>query len=353
MEATRETKAPAAEPAAPELVAPRDQPVQLSADGIALDLDRLVDDGVLVPADKALLLWLVADARARKLSYADIGRAIGYDASTVSKILRARYEGNWRNVLKSVRAYKHLVDERGKMLRPDFIETSVWTQIRDTCDLALVHEMPATIVGVSQIGKTHALLEYQRRSEYMVRYVRMPAAPGLRCAMEAVADACNVTTRCTSEQLRRRVADSLDSRSLLIVDEFHQLAISAGRESSIKIAEWIREIRDRSGCGLVLCGTKALRHDLIDGPLKGWLEQLRERAIRNLVLPDRLPFSDIELVGRTYGLPAPRGQILDLLRTLRMNRLCKVLMLAATNARKREVPLTWDMFLQTYNTVNS
>ena len=70
---------------APELIAAREQPVQLSADTLAADVDRLVDDGVLTPADKALLLWLVADARARKLSYADVGRAIGYDASTVSR----------------------------------------------------------------------------------------------------------------------------------------------------------------------------------------------------------------------------------------------------------------------------
>ena len=327
--------------------------VSLSADAVAADMDRLSEDGVIAPGDKAIVLWYFGETKNRGLSYADAGKAIGYDASTVSRILRGRYEGNWANVLKAIRRYKHLCDERGRMMRPDFIETSIWQQVRDTCDLALVHEMPATIVGVSQIGKTHALVEYQRRSEYTVRYVRMPAAPGLRCAMEAVADACNVTTRCTSEQLRRRVADSLDARSLLIVDEFHQLAISAGRESAIKIAEWVREVKDRSGCGLVLCGTKALRHDLIDGPLKGWLEQLRERSIRNLTLPDRLPLSDIELVGRSYGLPAPRGQILDLLRSLRMNRLVKILMLAATNAAKRDVNLTWDVFVQTYNAVNS
>ena len=327
--------------------------VSLSADSVAADMDRLTDDGVIAPGDKAIMMWFFAEIKNRNLSYADAGRLVGYDSSTVSRILRGRYEGNWANVVKALRRYKHLADERGKMVRPDFIETSIWAMVRDTCDLALIQDMPATIIGVSQIGKTHALLEYQRRSEYTVRYVRMPAAPGLRCAMEAVADACNVTTRCTSEQLRRRVADSLDAKSLLIVDEFHQLAISAGRESALKIAEWIREVKDRSGCGLVLCGTKALKHDLIEGPLKGWLEQVRERSIRNLTLPDRIPVSDIALIGAAYGLPKPQGQVLDLLRSLRMNRICKVLMLAATNAGKRSIPLTWDIFAQTYAAVNS
>lgn len=345
-EPAKTTTAALAEPA-------REQPVQLSADIVAAALERLVEDGTITTADKAIVLWLVAHAKSRSLSTSDIGQAVGYDASTVSRVLRGRYEGNWRNVLKSIRSYKHLVDERGKMSRPDFIETSIWQKIRDTCDLALLHEMPATVVGVSQIGKTEALLEYRRRSEHTVRYVRMPAAPGLRCAMEAVADACNVTTRCTSEQLRRRVADSLDSQTLLVVDEFHQLAISSGRESAMKIAEWIRELHDRSKCGLVLCGTKALRHDLINGPLKGWLEQIKERAIRNLELDDRLPLADIELVGKSYGLPPPSGAVLDILRPIRMNRLVKILMLADYNAKRRETPLTWDYFAKTYNAVNS
>lgn len=325
--------------------------VSLSGDIVAANLERLVDDGVITSADKALMLWFFAEVKNRSLSLSDAGKAIGYDASTISRVLRGRYEGNWGNILKSVRRYKHLVTERAKMVRADFVETSVFKAIRDTCDLALFNELPATIVGVSQIGKTCALEEYQRRSEFLVRLVRMPAAPGLRGAMEAVADACNVTTRCTSEQLRRRVADSLDNKTLLIVDEFHQLAISSGRESAMKIAEWIRELHDRSKCGLVLCGTKVLKQDLIDGPLKAWLDQLKQRCIKHLVLPDRLPDEDILLVAQNYRLGEPDPDTLAALRTLRMNRLCKILMLADNLARKRDQELAWSHFRAAYRMV--
>ena len=325
--------------------------IALSADTVAAQMDRLVEDGVITSADKALMMWFFAEVKDKTLTTADAGKAIGYDASTVSRILRGRYDGNWGNVLKAVRRHKLLVTERAKMVRADFVDTSIFKAIRDTCDLALFNELPATIIGVSQIGKTSALEEYQRRSEFMVRLVRMPAAPGLRGAMEAVADACNVTTRCTSEQLRRRVADSLDNKTLLIVDEFHQLAISSGRESAMKIAEWIRELHDRSKCGLVLCGTKALKQDLIDGPLKAWLDQLKQRCIKHLVLPDRLPDEDILLVAKNYRLAEPDAETLAALRTLRMNRLCKILMLADNLARKRDQPLDWKHFHAAYRMV--
>ena len=118
-----------------------------------------------------------------------------------------------------------------------------------------------------------------------------------------------------------------------------------------KIAEWIRELHDRSKCGLVLCGTKALKQDLIDGPLKAWLDQLKQRCIKHLVLPDRLPDDDILLVAKNYRLAAPDRETLAILRTLRMNRLCKILMLADNLARKRAQALAWPHFHAAYRMV--
>jgi DNA transposition AAA+ family ATPase len=328
-------------------------PLSLSADTVAQDMQRLMDDGEITAGDKALLLWLFGEAKRRGLSLADVGRLIGYDASTVSKLFRGRYEGNLDNVIASVRRYKHLQDERGKMVRADFVETSVWRKVRDTCDLALVHQMPGIVMGVSQIGKTESLKEYMRRSEYNVRYVRIPAAPGFRGVIEAVADACNVTTRCTTEHLRRRIAKALDPHSLLIVDEFHQLAISAGIHSGLKCAEWLREVCDVSGCGVVYCGTFAVEHDLLNGAVKGWMEQIRERAIKYTRLPSRLPDDDIRLVAQAYEMPEVGDDILPLLRELRMNRLVKTLSLASHLARKRQKPVDWQLFRTAHNTINN
>jgi DNA transposition AAA+ family ATPase len=323
----------------------------VSADTIAANLDRLVNDGNITPDDKSTVMWLFDHARNASLSLADVGKLIGYSSTTVSRLFGGRYEGNYSDVIRKVRSYRKLADERTRLTTNEYIEISIWHSIKATCDLALIHQMPAMITGVSQIGKTSALLEYRRRSEYIVRYVRMPAAPGFRGAIEAIADSCGVTTRCTTEQLRRRIAKSLDNKSLLIVDELHQLAISAGKNSAMKIMEYIREVHDRSECGLVVCGTRALDQDLINGDLKGWLEQFRERCIRSLRLPDRLPDDDILMFTAAHSLPPPDSDTLALLRTMRTNRICKLLMLAGNLSRRRDQPMAWAHFNAAYAAV--
>ena len=95
----------------------------------------------------------------------------------------------------------------------------------------------------------------------------------------------------------------------------------------------------------------ALKQDLIDGPLRAWLDQLKQRCIKHLVLPDRLPDDDIMLVAKTYLLDAPDTETLAALRTLRMNRLCKILILADNLARKRDQALTWNQFKAAYRIV--
>lgn len=325
--------------------------IRLSADAVAANMDRLVESGTITEDDKATVMWLFSHARNGSLSLADVGRLIGYSSTTVSRLFSGRYEGSYADVVGKVRNYRKLADERARLVGDEYVETSIWHAIRATCDLALIHQMPAIITGVSQIGKTWALQEYARRSDYTVRYVRMPAAPGFRGAIEAIADACSVTTRCTTEQLRRRISRALDNKSLLIVDELHQLAISAGKNSAMKIMEYIREVMDVSGCGLVVCGTRALEHDLINGELKGWLEQFRERCIKRLDFPERLPDDDILLFAAAHNLPEPDAETFALLRTMRTNRICKLLVLAGNLARRRNQELAWSHFNAAYAAV--
>lgn len=326
--------------------------IVLSADTVARHLAVVVEDGLIDSDERATLMWLVTTMREQGLSLSDAGKRIGYDASTMSKVMNGTYKGSWANVIDAVRKYRHLTAERAKLAGAEYVETSTWEKVRATCDLALIHQMPAMIVGPSQVGKTSALLEYKRRSEFAVHYVRMPAAPGFRGALEAIAESCGVTTRVGSEQLRRRIARALDSRSLLIVDELHQLAISSGTHSAMKIMEYIRELHDVTGCGLVVCGTRSLEHDLIQGPLKGWLEQFVERCIKRLELADDVPWDDLVKIAGAYGLSEPEGEVAAIVRHMRLNRYVKLLTLAGNLARKRDEPLVWAHFSTAYALVN-
>lgn len=322
-----------------------------SADRVAKQVATL---DILTPEERDQIVWLASEVRRQSWSHAEAGKRVGIDPSNIGRIFNATYAGSWQNILEKIRTFRHLQAEREKMGSAEFVETSVWERVRATCDMALINQMPAILIGVSQIGKTHALKEYMRRSHHLVRYVRIPAGGTLRETYIAIAEACGVSAGLhTTARLRSRILSALNPRTLLIVDELHQLTL-APQMTAVKVMEFIREILDETGCGLVVCGTRALQQDLLQGQMAAWLDQFEQRCICRTLLEDRLGDDDILRVAAVYGLgeERPSEETLRILRTLRMNRLVKLLMLAGTLARKQESAPAWDHFLAAYHAVN-
>ena len=210
------------------------------------------------------------------------------------------------------------------------------------------------LVGPSQIGKTYCLKEYMRRSNKQVCYVRIPAAPTMKLAVTAFAEAVGVGASLRVEEARQRVAKAVGKNTLLVIDELHELVMSAGKGTAMKVVEWIREIWDNSGCGMVLCGTRSLEDDLInDARMKGWLVQLDQRCQRVVNLPTRLPAEDIAAAAKAYGISGPTDCVESLLSTIRMNRLTSCLALTASwcagnNRSRQKHPLNWESFRAVY-----
>lgn len=325
--------------------------LNLSADKVALELDKMVADGRITTGEKGLVMWFFGLCRERGYNMTEAGKLIRYTSTTVSRLFRGSYEGNVQKVISAIRSFKQLEAERSRMMSDEFIETSVWHKIRQTCDLAILRHRPVRIVGPSQIGKTRALTEYQRRSEYLVRYCRIPAAPRFRSVVETVAEACAVSTSSDLTTMRKKVLKSLDQNTLLIVDELHELAISAGKRTAMDSVEWLRELYDRRDCGLVVCGTRTMEDDLIYGEQRGWLDQFDQRCSMVLNIPLVLPDADINLITQRAGMPAPSEIDLEMLRTLRMSRLMLSLNLTADIAERRGIDKTWDLFRSALATV--
>lgn len=308
---------------------------------------------ILTPEERDLVIWLAGIVRANAWSHTEAGKRIGIDGSNIGRVFSGTYTGNWKNVIEKIRTFRHLQAEREKMGSAEFVETSVWERVRATCDMALINQMPAILIGVSQIGKTHALKEYMRRSHHLVRYVRIPAGGTLKETFLAIANACGVSVSSNSMPLiRQRILNAVNSRTLLIVDELHQLTL-ANPMTAVKVMEFIREILDESGCGLVVCGTRALQQELLQGQMAAWLDQFEQRCITRTVLEDRLSDADIMIVAAAYGLAEnPSKDVMNLLRSLRMNRLVKMLMLAKNLAAKQEMDVSWEHFMMAFNAVN-
>ena len=176
----------------------------------------------------------------------------------------------------------------------------------------------------------------------------------MKLAVAAFADAVGVGSSLRVDEARQRVAKAVGRNTLLIIDELHELVMSGGKGTAMKVVEWIREIWDNSGCGMVLCGTRSLEDDLInDARMKGWLVQIDQRCQRVMNLPTRIPREDIELAARAYGIGGSTACVEGILSNIRMNRLTSCLALTASwcagnNTSKQKHPLNWESFRAVY-----
>lgn len=330
------------------------QAMNRSADQVRQSCRPYVDAGRISDEGLESIVRLFTLGKGRGYSFDQTGGLVDYSGATISRLFAGKYEGALDKVVKQIDSYLELEAERAKMRSDRFIENSIWTRVNNLCNFALMRNAIVRLVGPSQIGKTYCLKEYMRRSSRQVCYVRIPAAPTMKLAVDAFAAAVGVNSSLRADDARLRVARAVGRNTLLIVDELHELVMSAGKGTAMKVVEWIREIWDNSGCGMVLCGTSSMEDDLInDAKMKGWLVQIDHRCQRVVNLPQRLPLEDIVLAAEAYGISGPTDCVDALLSTIRMNRLTSCLALTASwcagnNKRRERHPLDWDSFRRVY-----
>lgn len=362
MTETTQTTAPstpeAADPAAAIERAANDgrTGISIPGDQVLQALNRLVATSALDDAGKSTVLWFYGHCRDAGMSLAEAGSCIDRDASTIYRLFVGRYGAGYGNLLAAIARYRKIAEQRAKRKAIGYIETSTWRKVSTVCNAALFDGLPAYIYGDSQIGKTAALLEYQRRNNHgQTRYVRMPAAPSLPLVLAYIAEGCHISGRLNSHDLRRRLVNALDDKSLLILDEFHQILIGAGDLLARKIVETVRELYDRSGCGIVMAGTRVLRDELEKGRQALVYEQFRRRGMIELVLPSTPPRSDIVKIAASFGLPEPGDAemetIHDMLKSSGLGKYIKFLQLAHGLAVGRKQQLTWSHFTQAHRSI--
>lgn len=330
------------------------QGMNRSADQVRATCRAYVDAGRITDEGLESIIKLFNLGKQRGYSFDQTGALVEYSGATLSRLFAGKYEGALDKVVSQINSYLELEAERAKMKSDRFIENSIWTKVNSLCNFAITRNAIVRLVGPSQIGKTHCLKEYMRRSNKQVCYARIPAAPTMKLAVAAFADAVGVGSSLRVDEARQRVAKAVGRNTLLIIDELHELVMSGGKGTAMKVVEWIREIWDNSNCGMVLCGTRSLEDDLInDARMKGWLVQIDQRCQRVMNLPTRIPREDIELAARAYSIGGSTACVENILSNIRMNRLTSCLALTASwcagnNKSKEKHPLNWESFRAVY-----
>jgi len=280
------------------------------------------------------------EAARRGLSLRAAARAAGLDGSQLCRALKGSYAGDAAAIeAKCLRALDALAG-------PAVIATSVVSGCRQVCAAAHAAREIAMVWGPTQCGKTTAL-EQCCRENGAYRMFRFPATAGTSALAEEIAAAYGVAAAGAGfRENRRRVMEAARD-TLLIADEVHEAFIAHGHGAAVREMEFLREVHDRSGCGLVLCGTDAMPRNFGHGQFAPVLRQTLERGLVRKAFGGRPAWRDVLAAARHHGIEealdeAAARQWQGRLKGMSFGAVCRLLRSARHMAGKRGRPMAWE-----------
>ena len=348
------------ETASGEFVEKHNAFLNVGADRLKPGLAALVQEKKATQEQADLVWWFFSYCKEEKFSLTRASVELGYDnATTMYRVFNCSYGAKLDNVCARILRFKKTVEARGNINDVPFVETSIARKVQQVCQAAWASQSIAMVWGDTQIGKTYALQDYARSNNHgTTKYVRLPAKAGIQMVAKEFARACYVSADASFEGIRDRILKAVDSSNLVIVDEVHEAFIAYQKTSAVAILEFLREIHDRTRCGMVLCMTNLGRDEIERGKLSPVLKQLSRRGVIKLQLPDQAPESDFHLIARrAFKLEKPEGDVLEIVRTIRhlngIGVFCHYLKIGARIAKNAGEDFSWDHFRLGYNTLAS
>lgn len=337
--------------------------ISMPAHQVRIAVEQAVARGQATEDEGEEVWWLYNYAQEHHLNEAALAAKMkSYDKNTLYQLFRGSYGvakdgrcASWASVVRAIRAFKKVEVEEMKKKNVGLIETEVKQTVWRCCDAALVDGMVSFIYGGTRIGKTVALQAYQREHNHgQTVYIEMGSGwTRARFVRELARKFGNGVKATKAWALEDAIFDTLKRSNLLIVDEFHKALTTTGDKSSAAVLEFIRDIRDRTRCGLVLCATKVGMERFETGANRLTFGQLIGRSIIKAVLPDRPPVRDLNAIARAFDLPLPTGDDLrgvkELVGTFGLERLFAYLQKAYALTRKAGEPMTWEAFAKVKN----
>lgn len=309
---------------------------------------------------RKLVRWVYDWAQENEWGWKQLGQETKIHYTTLLKIWTDKYRNDkgdrvaLDDICKKLEHFRRLALERKNIRKLPFVSTSIFKSMEKMCEEALVASSVALIYGHTQIGKTASLQEIQRQKNHgLTLYVEIPTGGGIQMLLRTIAKACRISPDSCFDQLRERVFRALDDSKLLIIDETNRV-FETYRRSSIKPSmELIRELYDRTHCGLVLVGDDGFRVEMEQGEYSAFLRKLKNRAGGlELQLPKVAPREDLDAIADVYGLGRATGEAEEcLLRIAKESGLGKYIRLLARSVRlaqKKGQKPSWAHFVSTY-----
>lgn len=326
---------------------------------------------------RSLIKWAEGYCRSRNLSCEDFGNEIKqengrpYSGDSVYAVFTNRRDANSIKLFcAAVDPLRKRIEETAAREGLPFVETSLSKKIFAACRKAFLKKRILFIFGETQIGKTRSAVEYARIFNHgETKFFRIPSSGGLRALMTEMAAHLVIGLGNTSIDIRRRIFECFDDRTLVIFDEGEECLDT---KSGLAILKFIRELHDRRKCGVVILGATQLRNAL-RGDYN--LKKLWLRGLPALQLPLRPPVSDLAKFAASFKLdPAPDKEIrvnlprvtddgetvqetikgnplalqASVVRDFGLGRWLCILEDAADSAKEADKPLTWGRVIASH-----
>lgn len=267
-----------------------------------------LDDG-----ERSELRWLHMYGHENNLSLDDLASMIKkpsgqpYSAASLYQALTGRRSAadvSLAPLCEAIGKLRRIVTEQATVTRIPYVHTNLAKRVWQVCETARTFQTPVFIFGESQIGKTTALEEYARKHNHGgTIYVRMPTRGTLGEFLRWTALALRISPQQKSEWfLKQRIISAFDPRMVLIVDEAHQALLFSWGRGGAATLEFVREIHDRSKCGVVIAATLAFDEQMQAGVHSRMLRQLGLRRLTTYRMPHRPTRSNLDDFSGAYGL---------------------------------------------------
>jgi hypothetical protein len=266
--------------------------------------------------------WFCHYVADQQIPRAELSEALGYDESTLSKILNGKYQGNTEHIVKAIDAYRASVLPAVDLGEDfPFVMTKLTTSIWGYIDMVRLYRKIGLIIGDSQAGKTRSIEEYIRQHpELDLLHLRLTVGGHRSKVVAEMCDLRGISLKYNTTERELRLTRATESvgarpitrRTMLLVDEIQQCAARAkagGRMSGERIdtLEFFRWLKDLTKCSMVFFGTtealgmmtgKGAGHD--SGHI---LLQTLRRSLPTYTLKSKPVRADLNAFAAKLGLP--------------------------------------------------
>lgn len=304
---------------------------------------------------KSVLFSLVDLIEERSWSQSEVAKKIKHGSTqkdlsttTLSQLLNGKYPGDHVAVCRSIERFTNQERARSLFAVSGFVETPLYQVLTDLADAAVITQRIACLHGGMLRGKTtnaHYLTSrYDRAS---VVFMTAPYADSYAGFVRRLARLRNIPLKGSLSDLREAILQSLDSSHLLLIDEFHQPAVTYSFSQARRVYEFIREINDLSRCGILLIGSTEGFAFLATEPE---YERIAASMTSYDVSKKSIGEKELAAVLKSFTLEPHPDRIQVLRQVAEDQTLAKVfdlLRLASGRAARRKQPFGWQHFLET------